>query len=220
MKGLKRNIASIMVVLSMAFTLFGCVGLGGKSSDKEKFIGSWKAKIDVADVLNNSMKQGDSGMADYVNIDKFEFVFLFTFNDDGTYSIAADRDSIEENLDAIKPDIKKGIIEYLEGEIEKSGLGITVDEMLEITGNSLDDMIDENFKVSMFDSSFESMETEGKWKVENEKLYMNKGTNGDFDDDDAVPYEFISEGIKLSAPEDADEDYLEMMFPMILKKVN
>lgn len=228
MSRLKRSAASILVILSMAFMVFGCdyISPQNNSSDKERFVGSWKTTIDFTDQINDQVDQSGGDIAEYINIDKFEFTFLFTFNTGGTYTIAFDKESANNSYEDAKSDIKDGILAYYGSMISDTGVYNSVEEMLEAKGISLDGLIDKlmdiimdyTFGVDIFDDMTDT-ESGGIWKVEGGKLYTTDDADGNFDGAEALPYKFTSDGIKLSAPEGADED-AKVLFPLILKKVN
>lgn len=68
MNRLKRNIVSILMIMSMSFVLFGCSGSGANNSisDKERFVGTWETTVDMTDTINDEIQkaraQADSGL--------------------------------------------------------------------------------------------------------------------------------------------------------------
>ena len=218
MTRVKRSIVSILIAASMTSVLFGC---GSKAtSDKEKFVGKWETSIDMTDFVNDEIQDSldatNADIAEYLNINKFELTMLFEFNDDDTYSLQADESSLKDNIEDLKVDFKAGVTEYFEAMIADEGLEMSVDDVLALSGFSLDELIDESLSDDMFDDMLDAYVTEGKWKAENGKLYATDSMDEDFADNKYQPYEFTSDGIKLLKAE-AEEDEFGM-YPLILKK--
>lgn len=219
MSRLKRNIVSILMVVSMSFALFGCSSSGDNNSirDKEKFVGTWETTVDMTDYANKLLQQGidqdSTNITEYINIDKYEVTLLYTFNDNETYSISADKDRLKQSFEAIKSDFKNGAIAYFEDILAANGIDKSVDEMLELSGVSLDDYINETFGDDMFRSMVVDMKSTGEWQVDGGLLYL---TYDDMDENECLSYEFTSDGIKLS---DINGEDWYGMYPMILKKV-
>ena len=209
MRRLKRNVVSILMVVSMAFVLFGC----GSSGDKEGFLGTWESTVDMADFINEEIQKEDADIIEYLNIDKFEITFLFTFNDDETFSISADEDSIQNSFEAVKTDLKGKVTEYLEYIIAEQDYGISLDKVLELKGISIDDLINENLGDDIIDDMIEEIELNGKWKVEDGQLYL---TDNEFGEDDCFNYELTSDRITLL---DTNGNDWYGILPMLLKKV-
>ena len=215
MSNLRRRAVSILMVVAMALALFSC----SSPSDKEKFIGTWKAAIDVTDTVTEGLAQEGGEIADYINLGKFEFVLLFTFNEDGTYSMSADENSLNDSIENVKVALKDGLTKYCEEMIADTGLDMSVDDVLMLsTGMSMDEMIEEGFSDDLFSGAIEEIESSGKWNAEDGKLYISDSMAGDIDETSYVPYEITSNEIKLAKPEGFEDDL--GMFPMVLTKVN
>ena len=220
MKNLTRKIVCALMAVTMVFVLFGC----GKSGadDTEKFIGTWNAKIDMTDLFNENFQQGmgESGddLSGYFNIDKFELTMVFTFKEDGTYSMTVDKAGLNKTVDDLKDDLKDGLTTYFEDMIAENELGMSLDEVLGYLEISMDELIDASLGSDMIDGLVEAFEAHGKWKAEKGKLYTSESVNDDIDESGYELYEFTSGGIKLSEPEGVKDDL--GVFPMLLTKVN
>ena len=85
MKTMKK-IVCLLLIAAMTLVFVGCGN--SKSGDKEKFLGTWRATLDMTDVLNEGLREGiaesDDEMAAYFTIDRFAFDVVFTFNEDDT----------------------------------------------------------------------------------------------------------------------------------------
>lgn len=220
MKRTIRKMVCVLMIAAMVLALVGCGG-SGKNNDKEKFLGTWKVDVDMTDIINGGLTEGmdqiDASASEYFNISKFDLTVIFTFNDDGTYSMDVDDDSFNSSVDGVKEDIKAGFIKYFEDMIAGMGLDMSVDEVLEASGMSIESLIDESLTSEMFDSMIEEFEVSGKWKVEKGKLYLTESADDDFDEENFDYYEISEEGIKLYIPEGMEDE--TGLYPMYLTKV-
>ena len=219
MKSAARKIASALMAVSMVFVLFGCGNSG--AGDKEKFIGTWNAKVDMTELFNDNFQQGmgESGvdLADYFNIDRFELTMIFTFNEDGTYSIVVDEGLLSNTFENVKSDLKDGMTSYFEDMIAAEGVDMSLDEMLDYLGTTLDELIDESIGDDLYDEIAEEFAVSGKWDAANGKLYMTESVSEDIDKNTYDLYEITSGGIKLSEPEGVEDDM--GIFPLLLTKI-
>lgn len=236
----KRKTACILLIACMLLTLFGCgksdkdkddsdkKGSGGitesvnpNATDQEKFVGTWTATIDATDLLNESILEGmgedAEAMAEYVHISSFVLVMEFSFRDDGTYSMSVDRAHFNNTINSVKNELTNGMRRFLEDMLTAEGVDMSLDELLAEEGVSFDELMDESFPTSMFDSLADGFSSSGKWKAENGKLYTSEGANAEIDDNEYDFYEFISSNeIKLSSPAGAADP--TGLYPITLKK--
>lgn len=211
----RSKIVCILLVMAMAVTLFGC----GKG-DKDKFIGTWNATVDATDVFNDMLADelGDE-MAGYFTFSQFDFVMVFVFNEDDTYTMYIDEDSFMAAIEIFKDDCKAGFERYFEDMIAAEGLDMTVEDLLALSGYTLDELMEEAFGEALTDEMMDSMQASGKWKAEGGKLYTTEGDDDDFANAGYELYEFTSDGINLVAGDDAD-DMISALYPLVLEKVN
>lgn len=218
MKPITKKIVSILLIAVMLLAFAGCGK--SKSGDKEQFVGSWKATLDMTDVLNESLREGigDDEMADYFEIEKFSFDVLFTFNDDGTYSTDVDQASLDKSAEAMREGVKDGLINYFEAMIDEMELEMSVDELLELSKISMDDLLEEAMPPDLFDDVVKEFKLKGNWKAENGKLYTTDSLSDDVNKSGYELYEITDDGIKLSLVDESEDE--SGVFPMLLKKVN
>lgn len=220
MKHSIRKLAGILLAAVMLLMLFGC----SKSADddQKKFVGTWKATVDMTDLANESM-QLSSGIdsqtfSDYFEVSKFEFVLIFTFREDGTYSMAADEAQLNKNNEAFMAEIKAGLISYFEDMLAEEGIEMSADEFVEAqAGMSMDQYFDENFPDNMFDGMADAFAMSGKWKAASGKLYLSESVNEEATGGDYDLYEIVSSSeIRLVLPEGQTDD--TGLYPLVLKK--
>lgn len=216
MSKLKRSVVGVLMLVSMALVLVSC----GSSGDKDKFVGAWEANVNLTDFVNEQFQAGfeqvGEDASEYFNIDEFEFKMLFTFNDDDTYSISVDKDSLNNSLETIKGNFKDGFTAYVEDTITTMGLDMSVDEMLALSGMSMDDVINAGFGDEIIDGMLGEFEANGKWEAKDGKLYTTESVNDDIDENAYELYEITSDGIKLSEPEGVEDEI--GIFPIVLTK--
>lgn len=219
MKSLAKKIASILLVSSMFLMLFGCGSSG--ESDQKKLVGTWKATVDMTELMNDSIQQGmgegDQVFNEYFQISKFDFVVIFTFRDDGTYSITTDEAHFNNSITTVIDELKIGMRRYLEDMLAAQGLDMSLDDLLAEEGTSLDALFEESLPSSMFDSMADEFKVTGKWKAEKGKLFTTENAGEDVSDSTYDLYEFISDNeIKLTLPDGAVDD--TGLYPIVLKK--
>lgn len=220
MKSFAKKIAGILLAASMLLTLFACGGSG--ESDQKKLVGTWKATVDMTDLMNDSIQQGmgesDQIFNEYFRISKFDFVVVFTFRDDGTYSMNADEAYFNNSISTVIDELKVGLSRYLEDMLASQGLDMSLDDLLAEQGTSLDALFEESLPSSMFDSMANEFKVSGKWKAEKGKLFTTENTTDDIGASSTYDlYEFISSNeVKLTLPDGVVDD--TGLYPIVLKK--
>ena len=219
---MKRSIGKIVGIVLIVSMLLAFAGCGNsKAGDKEQFVGTWKAELDMTDLFNEGLKQeiaqADEEMASYFDIEHFGFTVVFKFNEDDTYTTEIDDASLNDSMDAMKACVRDGMMAYFEDMIAEYELDMSVEDMLEASGISIEDIIEEGLSADMFDDVLAELEMHGNWKAENGKLYTTETVNDKIDKNSYELYEITSEGIKLSLVDPTEDE--TGIFPMLLKKV-
>lgn len=213
MKKVYQLILSVLVVFALILSLTGC-------DEQKKFVGSWETTIDMTDFINQEITD-DEEMAEYLKIEEFELVLKMTFKEDGTYKAFIDENELEKTLVLVKEDFKEGMNKYFEDYIDSMGLGLTVDEVFEASGVSMDSLVEEAFGDELYGSLTDELASEGNFKVKDGKLYLSDGLDNDIDEDEYDTYEILKDELKLIESFGDDEEDLEKMdvYPMTFKKV-
>lgn len=205
-----KKVIALVLALVLCLAMCAC----GAESDKDKLLGTWVATVDLAEMLNEEMAGSDPTMAEYLKIDSLEMKFVLTFNKDDTCSMAIDEDALADEIDAALDTLMDGTKKYLVDMFADQGLDMSLDEILELSGVSLDDLRDELAADMDIAGEFEDMNFEGNFKASKGKLYMSTSLDEEINENQYDTYE-LKDG-KLIIDTDADEDV--PFFPMTFEK--
>lgn len=191
----------VTAVLLLLLTLNVC------ACGKGDIIGTWRGKIELTDKINARVEAAIDSLgifsgtdvqlpvlADYLT--EVKIIFVYTFNEDGTYSLAVDEASLNTSLDSLKSAlydfvgdamfhmlaytcVQMGLAESVNTPEElEAVMGVSMDEaMTEGLGMSLEDFVN-----GLVDSSLDVeamkgvVDNQGKYEAEDGKLYMSQGT--------------------------------------------
>lgn len=210
---MKKNMAkflSVMLVLVMLVSLTACSG------DQEKMVGTWEAELEMADVFNESM--GDAEEAEFLAVDSFSFKMVLTFTEEGTYTMSADEDSVVAAMEGLKEDLKVGMEEYLVYIMAQEGLEMSIDEIMEMMGITMDELIDSVVTQELIDEMVSVMATEGNYRAEDGKLYLSDGVENVVDMTAYETYTLEGDTLTLVTTTETDE-YSDYIYPMVFTKV-
>ena len=98
MKKILSLLMCLVMLFSVMFTLTGCFG------EQSKYIGKWKATLDLTDIMNEELANNED-MGDYFTLTDFSVVMFLEFNDDGTYSMYVEEESIEKAMEKMVDDL-------------------------------------------------------------------------------------------------------------------
>ena len=204
----------IVLVLSMLLTLTGCSG------DKAKLVGKWKCEKNMAQSFNAGVAAGDPTVAEYVALDEFNVVVYMEFYEDDTYSIYADEDSVRLAMETMKEDLVEGIGRYMEDLIfEQTGLTLPADQILEMAGMSMDDLLGQIVTDDLVDEMINEIATKGQFKAADGKLFTSAGL--EYSIDPAVYETYTLEGDTLTVLEYVGgEDVDVSIYPMVFVKID
>lgn len=205
---------SIVLVLGMLLCLTGC-----SSSDKDALIGTWEASLDLTDALNAELAS-DPEIAEFVQIKDFSLIMIMEFDEDDTYAMYVDEDALDETFVALQEDVAEGMAAYLENmALEEMGVEMTADEIMEMAGMSMDDLIDSVFTEDMLEDIASGMEQEGKFKAKDGKLYTSAGLEYDVDPEVYETYELDGDSLTLLEYYGDDAGDLADIYPIEFEKV-
>lgn len=215
-----RIILALILVATMLFTLAGC---GAKDSDQ--FLGSWEATIDLADSIQEGLTAANAEMAEYIKISKLEVRAIFTFKEDGTFEITADKDFLTQSMESAKADMKAGLEKMYQDMLKENNYDMTVDEFLDSQGITLDALCDEALGEETVNSVIADMATQGNFVAKDGKLFMSAGLNYAIDEKSYEVYEISDNQLKLTSHVSEDSDgedegvFDDNMYPVVFTRV-
>ena len=206
-----RRLVILLLTMCMllCFLLTGC----GKKSELE---GIWHAQIDLTDYINES--SGNEELSEYVTITYFGFDYFANFREDGTYEFEIDSAGAKEMYDQVRADFKDGVIKYFEAKIEENNANVTVEELLERQGSSLDALVEDAFPESKLQSLIDSLENEGKYESNEGKLYLSPSLDTKPARDTYEEYTLNENTLTLTAGNTQQSGEFEL-FPMVFEKI-
>ena len=179
-----KSLALCLLALVLVLALVGC---GGKSD----LPGTYRIELDLASAMSSAMTQlglAEEDLADLTLI----VPYTLTLNEDGTFTMVADKDAIASSLHAYLQGCSSAIEELLYKTAEESGLSREdFDAAFEqSTGSSVSDYVAE--QLSQLDeeellSSLEEDDDSGVYKAADGKLYF-EDQEADFSEDNYVSY--------------------------------
>lgn len=179
-----KSLALCLLALVLVLALVGC---GGKSD----LPGTYRVELDASSAMNSALTQlglSEDDLADLTLI----VPYTLTLNEDGTFTMVADKDAIASSLHAYLQGCSSAIEELLYKTAEESGLSREdFDAAFEqSTGSSVSDYVAE--QLSQLDeeellSSLEEDDDSGVYKAADGKLYF-EDQEADFSEDNYVSY--------------------------------
>lgn len=165
-------------------------------------------------MMNDELKAGlgDDELMSYFDLGTFSIKVNLSFKDDGTYTFSADEAALEQSLDNVIEVFRNGIIAYFEDTIAAQGADITVDELLESSGYTLDGFLEEAFDKEDMMSSMDEMESSGTFQAKSGVLSLtdDEGTG-------LEAYELDGDKLTLTG-EGVDDSDLEGLYPLVFNK--
>lgn len=212
-----KKVLSILMVLALCVAMLTM--FAGCGSEADKLVGTWKAEVDMTDMINEELA-ADPALAEYFNISSFCVIMTMTFNEDGTYSTGIDADSVSAAMLGLVTDMERGIYAMFEAEIEASGLDMAVEELLELSGVSMEDLLSEltyGLESGMVDEIVSEAAMSGNFEVKGDKLFLSDGL--DYAVDPAVYEVFTLEGDTLTLVENVGaEDDSFGLYPVVFTR--
>jgi len=153
---------------------------------KDALPGTWSANLDFTEMLKKEVGSEEQALFDGI---KFELVFNFTFNEDGTYSLTVDEDAFDKTKSDMIDALAKNVIPILKS-TEESLKDMSDEEVIayyeQLSGEKWDDFIAE-FKQEMDDELdaadlASDINTSGKYKVDGDKLYLSDDVTAEPDE--------------------------------------
>ena len=206
----KRSFLTLAAALLLAVSLAACGGGTTTTEEPEdSIVGDWQATISMADELNEAFAEDEEFSEFFGDIEKFDMTLGLSFAEDGNYTFEIDKDALVAEFQNLKEPLEAGFRAYMESMIAEMGLEMTVDEMMEESGITIDDLMAELNAEDFVD--MEEWNASGTYKLDGDKLYLGDG--------DA--YENISlagDTLTIESPsEDADGQFTDL-YPITFQR--
>jgi len=212
MKHVRKNLSLLLCLSLLSALLLVCSGCGNK--EKDALIGEWKCSIDMTDMLKEELEAGlgsDQELMSYFDIGTFNIDLTLSFQKDDTYSMSVDEALLEQNIDQLIDSMGQGITKYFEDMIAEEGLDMTVDEVLEASGYTMDQLMAEAFNKEELMSSMDDMESSGTFKAKGGTLILT-------DDDGPGTESYELDGDKLTLTGEGAEDDVKDLYPLVFTR--
>ena len=189
------------------------------AASRESLLGSWEGSIDITTYLNEQM--ATAGLGDYFVFSDMTMSVVMTFTEEGETTLAVDKDSVNDLMDSLLEQMKGGMNTMLQDLLDSYQIDMTVDEYLQASGTTLDELLEDSMDTAMSDDLFEELEQEGYYSIEDGLLFIADEKDEKMADDEANPYT-IEDGVLTIevSEENEDAEYASFMFPMVLTRVD
>lgn len=199
----KRLAFLLAAAMLLAGVLAGC---GGKGS----LTGTWRGTIDITESMNAEMGKADGMEFSDSAFEGLTFDLMLTMNEDNTFSMAADRESVKVCADKMKEQFKTVILDTLEKQLKKEGTGLSVEKALAAAGMNIEDIIESAGFDSSMDKVAAALTQEGSYRNEDGNLYFSE---------EPCPYQIEKGVLTIEAAESAaGEAYVQTIFPLVMEK--
>lgn len=242
MKKEKKTLA-LLLVLVLVLSMTAC---GGKSD----IIGTWQGEVDLSEAFIEGAGDGSEEVIDSMDLpmefdsisdylDEFAPLFVYVFNEDGTYSVRVDEASLSTEIEEYKQGletyfryffvellsqmaVEMGLAEQINSEEElESALDIDLEEAIsEGLGMELRDFIDELVREEM--GSIQEIaalyKSEGKYKTRDGKLLLSAGLEYNVDPEIYDYYSISGTTLTITEGTPSEDDEFVTFYPLVLQK--
>lgn len=184
------------LALGLALTLAACKG----SDPKEALVGTWSAQVDVMEQVVEGMRLTAPEIADELEMESFNIPLVMEFREDDTYTLSVNQEQLDQTMDELIQKAVDATMAYMEQTLKEQGItNMTVDEALAQSGMDRDSFTD-LMKQSMGTLSTtmaQQIQTEGQYRVDEEKLYTSNSTDLKPADSEATPYTLDKDSLTM-----------------------
>ena len=216
---------SVFRLLCVSLLIVLLISMTACSNEKKALLGAWNGEFDLAAVINEAMVASNQEMQDYITVDSFVISVSMTFHEDDTYVMLVDPTSVQLAFEGMKKELRSGLEAYFLDVLEAEGidvgeLGMSLDEILEYVGVSMDDMIEENMGGEAFDQMISEMNSKGKFEAKDGKLYLSAGLDAEVDRNQYEEYTLEGDVLTIhnGISDEEKDDYLKKMYPMVFHR--
>ena len=205
---MKKRVLSVFVAVMLMLTMLTACG----SKPDKALLGKWVSEVDFGGYLNEGLA-AEPEVAEYLAVDDFILEIELYLNEDGTYKMTADTDDNYASFENVKADLADGMAAYMTAMAAEYEL--TLEDVLAASETTIEEMVDESFGDAMYYEIIGEMESEGKFKAADGKLFMSDGLNYEIDKNVYETYTLEGNVLTITgSSDDADSE----MYPMVFKK--
>ncbi len=188
----------------------------GELPDKEsgldsRLFGSWEGTVDAASVINMllPMFSEDPLVLEHINIESCPIKQIYTFKDDGTYSLTVNEAALAETIATVKIELKGDIENFLKAYAKENNITMTPEQMIQAYGfESIDTFIEEMIPADMVAEN--TAPQEGNYNTVGNMLITQELLN--------THETYTIEGDTLTIDIGA-ENFFPEMYPMVFTRV-
>lgn len=207
----------ILVVLALLLSLSAC----GKS-DNEALVGTWKAEIDASGLIGDQLVS--LGLEDLKLESRCVITLVMEFTAEQRYTTHVDTTATLASLSAYIQELIPAVTEQLYLSAETSGLDrSTFDSaFIERYDCTLEEYLQQQFDAQDIGEVMNAGVTEGKYRVQNGKLYTVEDDQSDFDEQEYVLYTLEGNTLTITAIDSSfsglDEDMVKSLLPIVFTR--
>lgn len=209
---------SVILLLAMALALTGC-----GATEKEKLVGTWEGVLDLTDIFNEAVAPNlNEDLSEFLEFHDVKLTLILTFHEDDTFSMQLDEDALNIAVAGMREDFAASMESYLEQLFAGMGEQMTIDEIMETMGTTMEDLVEENISDTLIENLANGFAREGMFKAEDGKLYLSSGLNDEVDSGNYDTYTLKGDTLtfmELISTQEVDA-FAASLYPMVFQKVS
>lgn len=154
-------------VLALSAALLLTALAGCTPREESLLVGTWEGQVDLAEAYEALLAVADPAMTGHIDIEDFSVNMTLTFREDGTYAWKVDQQDLESGVANLMEAVEKGMITYLQIETGKN-----IDNLLAVTGQTMDELMEQHFDPDMLKVIRGNLESEGTFRISGGKLTL------------------------------------------------
>lgn len=144
-----------------------------------------------------------------------------TFREDGTYSMTVDKEKLNASIEQLKQVLSAGLTRYMQDLIDASGTEITVEELMNTLGISVDTLLADAINDEVINALIAECTFEGNFNAKDGKLFTSAGKEFGIDENFYETYEVTEDTLTLLSIVSGEESSRldETLYPITLKRI-